>query len=196
MGVLNEILDYNDKFVAEGRYERFFTNKYPERGLAILSCMDARMVELLPSALGLKNGDAKLIKNAGALVSHPWGSVMRSLLVAVFELKVTEIMVVAHYDCGMRGLNAGSFLAHADAFGIPEDRITTLRNAGIDLDGWLTGFDDVEDSVRHTVSLIRRHPLMPDNVAVHGLVIHPATGKLTLVADGRSECPLPPGKQV
>lgn len=192
MSALNEILDFNDKFVTEGRYERFFTNKYPERGLAILSCMDARMVELLPSALGLKNGDAKLIKNAGALVTHPWGSVMRSLLVAVFELKVTEIMVVAHYDCGMRGLNADSFLKHTDAFGIPEDRITTLRNAGIDLDGWLTGFTDVEDSVRHTVSLIRRHPLMPAEVAVHGLVIHPATGKLTLVVDGRAECPIPP----
>ena len=49
-----------------------------------------------------------------------------------------------------------------------------------------TGFDDVEDSVRHTVSIIRRHPLMPDNVAVHGLVIHPATGKLTLVVDGKT----------
>ncbi len=85
----------------------------PERELAILSCMDARMVELLPRALGLKNGDAKLIKNAGAVVTHPWGSVMRSLLVAVLELKVKEIMVVAHYDCGMRGLNADAFLGKA-----------------------------------------------------------------------------------
>ena len=57
---------------------------------------------------------------------------------------------------------------------------------GIDLDGWLTGFDNVEDSVRHTVGIIRRHPLMPDNVAVHGLVIHPATGKLNLVVDGKT----------
>ncbi len=72
--------------------------------------MDTRMVELLPRALGLKNGDAKLIKNAGAVVTHPWGSVMRSLLVAVLELKVKEIMVVARYDCGMRGLNADAFL--------------------------------------------------------------------------------------
>ena len=53
-----------------------------------------------------------------------------------------------------------------------------------DLDGWLTGFDDVEDSVRHTVKLIRKHPLMPDNIAVHGLVIHPTTGKLNLIVDG------------
>ncbi|MDO5639969.1 MAG: carbonic anhydrase [Neisseria sp.] len=192
MSELDNILAHNREFVASGEYAQFFSNKYPERGLAVLSCMDTRMLELLPHALGVRNGDVKLIKNAGAVVTHPWGSVMRSLLVAVFDLKVKEIMVVAHYDCGMRGLNPEAFLKRAHENGIPDDRIVTLRNAGIDLDGWLTGFDDVEDSVRHTVSIIRRHPLMPDNVAVHGLVIHPATGKLTLVVDGKTECAIPP----
>lgn len=184
MSELDHILSFNQEFVESGEYAQFFTNKYPERKLAILSCMDARIMELLPRALGLKNGDAKLIKNAGAVVTHPWGSVMRSLLVAVFELKVEEIMVIAHHDCGMQGLNATGFLEKTKQHDIPQDRIETLRHAGIDLDGWLTGFDNVEDSVRHTVRLIRRHPLMPANVAVHGLVIHPTTGKLTVVVDG------------
>ena len=184
MSELSEILAYNQHFVETGEYEKYFTNKYPGRELAILSCMDARIIELLPNALGLKNGDAKLIKNAGALVTHPWGSVMRSLLVAVFELKVKEIMVIAHHDCGMRGLHAEEVLQRVHDSNIPDDRIETLRNAGIDLDGWLTGFDDVEDSVRHTVELIRKHPLMPDNIAIHGLVIHPTTGKLNLIVDG------------
>ena len=58
------------------------------------------------------------------------------------------------------------------------------------MDGWLTGFDNVEDSVRHTVSIIGKHPLMPAAIAVHGLVIHPSTGKLTLVVDGKRECAL------
>lgn len=184
MSELENILSFNRQFVDSGEYEKFFTDKYPERGLAILSCMDARMMELLPRALGLKNGDAKLIKNAGAVVSHPWGSVMRSLLVAVFELKVREIMVIAHHDCGMQGLHAESFLNKVHDSDIPDDRIETLRHAGINLDGWLTGFDNVEDSVRHTVRLIRNHPLMPADIAVHGLVIHPATGKLNMVVDG------------
>ncbi len=184
MSELESILSFNRQFVDSGEYEKFFTDKYPERGLAILSCMDARMMELLPRALGLKNGDAKLIKNAGAVVSHPWGSVMRSLLVAVFELKVREIMVIAHHDCGMQGLHAESFLNKVHDSDIPDDRIETLRHAGINLDGWLTGFDNVEDSVRHTVRLIRNHPLMPANIAVHGLVIHPTTGKLNMVVDG------------
>ena len=184
MTLLSEILDHNQEFVEAGEYVQFFSDKFPNRGLAILSCMDARIIELLNQALGLKNGDAKMIKNAGALVTHPWGSVMRSLLVAVFELRCKEIMVVAHYDCGMRGLSSAHVLEKAEAAGISATSIETLRNAAIDLDGWLTGFDDVGQSVRHSVDMIRNHPLMPKSVPVHGLVIHPTTGKLDLVVNG------------
>ena len=184
MTLLTEILDHNKEFVDAGEYVQFFSDKFPNRGLAILSCMDARIIELLNQALGLKNGDAKMIKNAGALVTHPWGSVMRSLLVAVFELRCKEIMVVAHYDCGMRGLSSAHVLEKAEASGISATSIETLRNAAIDLDGWLTGFDDVGQSVRHSVEMIRNHPLMPKSVPVHGLVIHPTTGKLDLVVNG------------
>ena len=188
MSELSKILAYNEKFVESEQYAAFSTSKYPERRLAVLSCMDTRIVELIYAALGVKNGDVKMIRNAGALVSHPWGSVMRSLLVAVLELHVEEIMVVAHHDCGMRGMNPQDFLEQARAAGIPEDRITTLRHAGIHLDTWLTGFDNVEDSVRHTVKQIRCHPLMPASVQVHGLVIHPTTGKLTVVDSGSCSC--------
>ena len=184
MTLLTEILDHNKEFVDAGEYVQFFSDKFPNRGLAILSCMDARIIELLNEALGLKNGDAKMIKNAGALVTHPWGSVMRSLLVAVFELRCKEIMVVAHYDCGMRGLSSKHVLEKAEASGISATSIETLRNAAIDLDGWLTGFDDVGQSVRHSVEMIRNHPLMPKSVPVHGLVIHPTTGKLDLMVNG------------
>ena len=184
MTLLAEILDHNKEFVDAGEYVQFFSDKFPNRGLAILSCMDARIIELLNQALGLKNGDAKMIKNAGALVTHPWGSVMRSLLVAVFELRCKEIMVVAHYDCGMRGLSSKHVLEKAEASGISATSIETLRNAAIDLDGWLTGFDDVGQSVRHSVDMIRNHPLMPKSVPVHGLVIHPTTGKLDLMVNG------------
>lgn len=187
MSVIDEILSFNEEFVGTGEYAQFFSDKYPDREIAILSCMDARIMELLPKAMGLKNGDAKLIKNAGALVTHPWGSVMRSLLVAVHELKAKEILIIAHMDCGMRGLHANSFLEKVVASGIPEDRIETLRHAGINLDSWLTGFDNVEDSVRHSVSMVRNHPLMPEHIAIHGLVIHPSTGKLHLVIDGYEE---------
>lgn len=65
--MINEILKYNKEFVANKGYEKFITNKYPDKKIAILSCMDTRLTELLPAALGVKNGDVKMIKNAGGL---------------------------------------------------------------------------------------------------------------------------------
>lgn len=181
MPLMKEILSYNQNFVETGEYKQFVTDKYPEKNLAIVSCMDARILDLLPRALGLRNGDAKLIKNAGAVVMHPWGSVMRSLLVAVYEMKVEEIMVVGHYDCGMQHLHAPDILERMRDRGISNESIDVLNNAGIDLNKWLTGFEHVEDAVCHSVNMIRKHPLMPAEIRIHGLVIHPTTGKLTVV---------------
>lgn len=185
MSVLNTLLEHNRNFVANHEFEQFKTDKFPDKNLLVLACMDARLVELLPKAMGLKNGDAKLIKNAGALVTHPWGSVMRSIVVAIYQLRVDEICVVAHDDCGMNAINPAQVLACAIDRGVPAQTIDTLRFAGIDLDSWLKGFDNVDDSVRHTVGLIRQHPLVPKDIPVHGMVIHPETGALKLVVDGR-----------
>lgn len=82
--MVEEIIAFNKQFVENKGYEKYITNKYPDKKLAILSCMDTRLTELLPAALGLRNGDAKIIKNAGAVISHPFGSVIRSLLVAIY----------------------------------------------------------------------------------------------------------------
>ena len=84
--MIEDILEYNKQFVANKGYEKYITNKYPDEKIAILSCMDTRLTELLPAALGIKNGDAKMIKNAGGIISHPFGSVIRSLMVAIYEI--------------------------------------------------------------------------------------------------------------
>ena len=102
--MINEIMEYNKKFVEDKAYEPYLTSKYPDKKLASLTCMDTRLTELLPAALGLKNGDAKIIKNAGGVITHPYGSVVRSLLVAIIELGVEEIMVIGHTDCGVQGM--------------------------------------------------------------------------------------------
>ena len=60
--MIDQIIDYNKGFVARKGYEKYLTDKYPDKKLAVLSCMDTRLTELLPAVLGLKNGDAKIIK--------------------------------------------------------------------------------------------------------------------------------------
>lgn len=67
--MIEEIMEYNHKFVENRGYEPYLTSKYPDKKLAILTCMDTRLIELLPAALGIRNGDAKVIKNAGGVVN-------------------------------------------------------------------------------------------------------------------------------
>ena len=184
MTILTEILDHNRTFVREKGYEEFRTDQFPNKKLVILTCMDTRLIELLPRAMGVRNGDVKMIKNAGAIVSHPFGSVMRSVLVAIYELGAAEIAVVGHHGCGMTGLSCARVLEKAKARGVGEEVLSTLENAGIDLQRWLIGFDHVEDGVKQSVGIIRNHPLLPRDVPVHGLIIHPETGKLDTLVDG------------
>ncbi|MBY0346329.1 MAG: carbonic anhydrase [Neisseriaceae bacterium] len=184
MSLLENIVNHNKNYLESKAYEKLESDKFPDKHLALVACMDARLVELLPQAMGLKNGDATLIKNAGALITHPWGSVMRSLLIAIYQLNAKEICIVAHHDCGVKGIDPEQVLTKAKANGISDETIKTLMSAGIDLMTWLKGFDKVEDSVRHTVDTVRSHPLIPKHVPVHGLVIHPGTGQLTILVNG------------
>lgn len=179
--MINEILEFNRKFVAERGYEKYVTSKYPDKKLAILSCMDTRLTELLPAALGIKNGDAKLIKNAGGTILNPFDSNIRSLLVAIYELGVNEIMVIAHTTCGACHMDGGEMIELMKQRGITETTLETIRHCGIHLDEWLEGFHDTEESVRKTVDCIRNHPLVPGDVNVRGFIIDSVTGELTSI---------------
>lgn len=187
MKVLEEILDFNQKFVENREYEPYQTTKFPNKKLVILSCMDTRLSDLLPRAMNLNNGDAKFLKNAGAVVSHPFGSMMRSIVVAVYELGADEICVIGHHGCGMSSINPDETIEKMIANGVPSDTIDTLGYAGLDLNAWLQRIDSIPDSVRESVRMIRNHPLMPKSLRVHGLVIDPETGKLDLVVNGYIE---------
>ncbi|MFP3361263.1 carbonic anhydrase, partial [Planococcus sp. SIMBA_143] len=81
----------NEQFVNSKEYEKYVTTKSPDKKLVLISCMDTRLTELSTKALGLSNGDIKHIQNAGAVISHPYGSTMRSILVAVYMLGADEV---------------------------------------------------------------------------------------------------------
>lgn len=181
MSYINEILEYNKQFVADKQYEAFDTTRFPKKKIAILSCMDTRLTALLPAALNFKNGDIKIIKNAGAMITHPYGSVMRSILVAIYELEVREIMVIGHYDCGMQGLEATKLINKMLDRNISKDSIEAVKRTGINIDEWLRGFDNAEASVTETLKTIKEHPLIPDDVSVHGFMMDPKTGELSIL---------------
>jgi len=196
--MIDQIIDFNKSFVEQKGYEKYITDKYPDKGgtrdvdnivggyqLAVqeswcspLSCMDTRLTELLPAALGLKNGDAKIIKNAGGLVISAFDSAMRSLIVAIYELGVEEIMVVAHSHCGACHMSYGHFHHEMIVRGVTDETLNTIRKCGINLDHWLEGFKDTPESVRKTVEIIKTHPLVPKDIVVRGFIIDSETGAL------------------
>ncbi len=185
--LLATILEHNARFVETKAYEQYQTDRFPSKKMVVLTCMDTRLVELLPNAMNLRQGEVKIIKNAGAIVSHPFGSIMRSIIVAIYELGVAEVAVVGHHGCGMTGLSCENILKKARERGISKEVIAGLGHVGIDLNHWLHGFDRVEDGVKQSVEMIRNHPLLPKDVAVHGLLICPETGKLDCLSNGYSQ---------
>jgi len=187
MSFVSNILEFNEQFVEQRKYEEFLTDKFPEKKVAILTCMDTRLVELLPKALNLRNGDAKFIKNAGAVLTQPFGSAMRSILIAIHEMGAKEVLVIGHHGCGMTQLDSASLVKKFKANGISDVVLDTLENSGIRMEKFLKGFDKPEDGVRHSVGMIRRHPLVPSFVPIHGFLIHPETGKLEWLIDGYEE---------
>lgn len=174
--MIDTILQFNRRFVAEKGYEPFVTDKFPAKKLAVLTCMDTRLTELLPKALGLRNGDAKIVKNAGGLVLSETDSAIRSLLVGIYELGVEEVMVVHHSTCGACHMSYEEFKPHMLERGIPEEKLAEWEAKGVA--DWLEGFHDTEASVRRTVAAIVNHPLVPKDVVVRGFIIDSVTGEL------------------
>lgn len=179
--MIDEILKHNREFVASGAYRNYETSKYPDKRIAIVTCMDTRLVALLPAALGIKNGDVKMIKNAGATIRNPFDSTMRALLVAVYELGVNEIMVIGHTECGVQGMDAEEMLHIMRERGIDDEHISLMRHCGIDLNSWLHGFSDTAEAISETVDLIRNHPLMAKDVRVAGYIMDSTTGQLDCI---------------
>jgi carbonic anhydrase len=84
----------------------------------------------------------------------------------------------------MSGMKADSIIEKMKLKGISEETLQTLSYSGINVSEWLHGFTSVNESVAHSVDVVNKHPLMPKDIPVHGLVIDPKTGKLDLVVNG------------
>lgn len=181
--MIDQLLDYNKLFVETKGYEKFKTSKYPDKKIAIVTCMDTRLVELLPAALGIKNGDVKIIKNAGAVITNPFDSTVRSLLIAIYELGVNEVMIIGHTGCGVQGMDGEEMLHLMRERGVDDEHINLMKHCGIDLEAWLHGFDDTDAAILETVDLVRNHPLMPKDIVVKGYIMDSETGKLSQIEE-------------
>jgi carbonic anhydrase len=179
MTLLDNILTANRKFVRPGAFPPLPKN--PRKQFAIFTCMDTRLVDFLEPAMGIRRGDAKVIKNAGNTVIDPNGGVIRSLVAAIFMLGVEEVFVIGHKDCGMAAIDPAHLKERMIERGIGRQAIEALVP---DLAQWMGAFSCPVENVERVVGIIRESPLIPEDVPVHGLIFDPNDGHLEIVARG------------
>src|SRR5699024_2128771 len=123
---LEEMLEFNKNFVANKQYIQYETDSVPNKRMVIFTCMESRLVELLPRALNIQNGDVKMLKNAGAIIRKPFDSIMKSILVAVYDLKAEQVLVIGHHDCGMSHVNTYHLREKMISTSIKKETLETL----------------------------------------------------------------------
>lgn len=182
MSVLNEVLDANKKYV-DSFGEKGKLTLPPARRFAILTCMDARLDPA--KYAGLSEGDAHVIRNAGARASD---DAIRSLVISYKLLGTKEWFVIHHSNCGMeffsdeimRDLLSKSLETAALGDKGFYDVGKGPGSNEADFIDWLT-IKDKHESVVHDVARIRRHPLVPKNIPIYGYIYEVETGKLVEV---------------
>ena len=159
---LARALAEHDRYAAQ--FDRSSLPLPPGRKLAVLACMDARLT--VEDALGLRTGDAHIIRNAGGLATD---DAIRSLVISQHLLGTEEVIVVEHTGCGM--------LTFEDT--AVREQIANETGETVDLP--LHPFSDLEANLRAQVERIRSHPWVK-NVPVSGLVYEVESGRLRHIA--------------
>ena len=137
----------------------------PARSVAVVTCMDAR---LLPSRfLGLEEGDAHVIRNAGGRAKDA----LRSLVISQRLLGTNEVAVIHHTDCGMLTFSNDDLYAKVEQ---------DLGADASDID--FLPFPDLEQSVRDDVKLLSDSPLIPDDIPIRGFVYDVKSGAVSEVS--------------
>jgi carbonic anhydrase len=165
MSVIDEVLAANEIYSRTHELRRLTPR--PERKLAVLTCMDTR---LSTRTLGLKEGDAHIIRNAGGIVTD---DTLRSLVVSHYLLGTEEFMVVNHTDCGLM-------------LTTERDLRTRIQNrAGTEAisPSFFYAFQDIDKNVRHQLQKLRTHPWIPKEITVRGFVYDVMSGLLREIKD-------------
>ena len=134
----------------------------PKTKVAIVTCMDSRL-HVAP-ALGLALGDAHILRNAGGRVTD---DMIRSIVISQQQMGTREIVVLHHTDCGAQTFNNEDFQEHLKC------------ELGVDVSGQdFLPFQDIDESVREDMKLLRECPLIPDDVIISGAVYDVDTGSM------------------
>src|SRR5215213_9953560 len=159
MSVTEELLQNNAAYAES--FEKGDLPLPPARGVAVVACMDARLD--VHNILGLEEGDAHVIRNAGGVITD---DEIRSLTISRVPSRRCEIVLIHHTDCGM--------LTFTDE----ELRQQIQEEAGIKPHFHMESFSDLEEDVRQSIARIQHSPFIPHKDAVRGFIYEVETGRL------------------
>jgi len=159
MSVIDELVQNSERYAAD--FDKGTLPLPPAKRIAIVACMDARLNPY--GLLGLEEGDAHVIRNAGGVVTD---DEIRSLAISQRLLGTEEIMLIHHSDCGML------------TFSDDEFRRDVQHDTGIRPEWAAEAFDDLEDDVRQSIARIKASPFIPRKDKVRGFVYDVHTGEL------------------
>ena len=161
MSVIEEVLKANES------YAQSFTlgdlPMPPARKLAVVACMDARVT--VEELLGLKTGDAHIIRNAGGIVTE---DTVRSLIISHHLLGTQEFLLIHHTDCGMLTFKDEELRAKL------QQQTGTATVAPVHFHA----FSDLEEDVRQQIQKLKSHPWIPEHIPVRGFIFDVKTGRL------------------
>jgi carbonic anhydrase len=163
MSTTDELLANNEAYVAS--FDKADLPLPPAKKLAVVACMDARLIPT--KVLGLQEGDAHVIRNAGGVVTD---DAIRSLAISQRLLGTEEIILIHHTDCGMLTFNDDEF------------RQAIQADTGIKPTWSAEAFGDLEDDVRQSIARIKASPFIPRKDSVRGFIYDVETGKLNEVS--------------
>jgi len=165
MSTIDETLKAN-----EGYSQTFRSGQLampPARKLAVVACMDARLT--IEAMLGLKTGDAHIIRNAGGLITE---DALRSLIISHYLLGTQEFMIINHTDCGM--------LTFKDAE--LQEKLQQATHTSAVNPAAFHAFSNPEKNVREQMQKVTSHPWVPKTIPVRGFIYDVKTGQLTEVS--------------
>ncbi len=165
MSVIDEVLQANQLYAQQ--FTLGDLPMPPSRQLAVVACMDARVT--VEEMLGLKTGEAHIIRNAGGVVTE---DVLRSLIISHHLLGTQEFMLIHHTDCGML-----TFQDEALRMQLQEQSGTATV-----VPSHFHAFTDLEEDVRRQAQKITSHPWIPQHIGVRGFIFDVKTGKLQEVS--------------
>ena len=141
------------------------------RRLWVLACMDERLP--VEEALGIREGDAHIFRNAGGLVTD---DALRSAMLTTQFFGTEEIVVINHTECGMMTATGDALVAALEEKGIDPEAVAidpALPQLKLEKGGfadWIKTFEDVDDTCERQVQLLRESPLIPDHVRISGYI--------------------------